>query len=288
MKYFNNPKAHMISAVALTLLVALPSMATAGEKALLRVNGKPLTENDVRFAESEIGPQLASVPEAERRRVLIEYLIENTLLADAGAKAGLAQGGTFGERLAYYRRRAIRDAYFDKSVTATVKEADAKALYDRQIGSVPVKEEIRASHILVKTEADANDVVERLNRGGDFAEIAKEKSIGPSKTQGGDLGYFSRGQMVAKFEKVAFGLKKGEVSEPVKTQFGWHVIKLADRRKKEPPKYEALKDRIMASLIQRKAQEVMQGLRKSAKVEFVDKGLEKELKEVARGSFNLE
>ncbi len=275
--------------LALTLL--LPGTATAQaakDKPLLRINDRVISEEDIRLAESEIGPQLSSIPASERRRVVIEYLIEIALMAEAGKKAGLTEGPDYEKRLKYYRERAARDAYFDKNVMAAVTEASAKALYDSQIGAVAGQEEVRARHILVKTEADAQDIIERLNRGADFAELAKEKSIGPSKARGGDLGYFTRGQMVKPFEEAAFALKKGEISEPVKTQFGWHVIKLEDRRERKPPSFESLKDRIMASLIQRKAQEVLEKLRSNAKVEFLDKDLESELKEAARGSFNLE
>lgn len=278
--------------IAVATFLAVAAMFSpplrAEEETLVTVNGRAITQADVRLAETEIGPQLASVPVAERRRVVIEYLIDNTLMAEAGAKANMSSGDGFEQRLAYYKQRALRDAYFDKNVMDAVTDVAAKTIYDQQVGSVTPKEEIHARHILVKTEEDAADVVERLNRGAEFAELASELSIGPSKTQGGDLGYFTKGQMVKAFETAAFDLKKGDVSEPVKTQFGWHVIKLEDRRMQQVPTFESLKDRIRASLIGRKAQEVIKSLRKEAKLEFVNKELEKDLKSAARGSFGLE
>lgn len=274
--------------LVVTGAMSIASNCFAGEDTLVTVNGRPITEADVRLAETEIGPQLASIPMTERRRVVMDYLIENTLMAEAGAKQQLDTSEGFEDRISYYKNRALRDAFFDKHVMAGVTEANAKSIYDEQIGSKKPQEEVRARHILVKTEADARDVVERLNRGAEFAELASELSIGPSKSQGGDLGYFTKGQMVKPFEETAFALNTGDISDPLKTQFGWHVIKLEDKRMQQLPSFGELKDRIRASLIQRKAQEVMGGLRKDAKIEFTDKNLEEDMKKAARGSFGLE
>ncbi|MGI9407059.1 MAG: peptidylprolyl isomerase [Hyphomicrobiaceae bacterium] len=273
-------------AIALGVSIASSAVTHAEDNVIVRVNDIAITEKDMKLAATEIGPQLSSVPEEQRQQVLIEYLIENTLFAMAGKAAKVSTGDGFDDRLSYYRQRAMRDAYFEKAVMSTVTEADAKATYDQQIGSQTPKEEVRARHILVKTEADARDVVERIGRGGDFAELAKELSQGPSKSRGGDLGFFSKGQMVKPFEEAVFKLEKGGVSAPVKTQFGWHVIKLEEKRTQELPKFGPLKDRIMASLIQQKAQQVLGKLRENAKIEFTDKELEQKLKEARRGSFS--
>ena len=262
-------------------------IARAQDKVVVRVNDKAITESEIRLAEAEIGTDLSSIPEADRRRVLVEYLIENQLLADAAEKSNLASGAAFDERMKYYRRRALRDAYFDKMVRSKVTEADARKLYDRQIGSIKPTEEIRARHILVDKESEARDIIEQLARGADFAKLAKEKSKGPSKIKGGDLGYFSKGQMVKAFEEAAFKLKKGQVSEdPVKTQFGWHVIKVEDRRTRPLPSFESVKDRIMVSLVRRKAAEILGGLRGKAKIEYVDPALKKAAEDAGRGSFS--
>ena len=170
-------------------------------------------------------------------------------------------------------------------------EADARKLYDAQIAAAKPQEEVRARHILVETEAKAKEIFEKIVHGEDFVRMAKEHSKDPgSKEDGGDLGYFARGQMVPVFEDTAFKLKKGDLSQPVQSQFGWHIIKLEDRRQRGAPPFETIKERIIASLIHRRAQEVGATLREKAKLEFIDPVLraeiekENQIKPVAPGS----
>jgi peptidyl-prolyl cis-trans isomerase C len=249
--------------------------ALAEDKVLVKVDGADITESQIKLAESEIGPELAGMPEEQRRRILVEYLLDNQLMAAAGTKDNLGQGAEFEARLAYYKSRALRDAFFEKNVTAMATEAEAKKIYDEQIGKVTPQDEVRARHILVATKEEAHEVIELIGGGDDFGEVAKAKSKDQgSGAQGGDLGYFARGQMVKPFEDAAFALKPGDVSEPVETQFGWHVIKIEEVRQKPLPTFESVKDRILASLLQRKAQEVVLGLRGQAKIEVVDKTFE--------------
>ena len=188
------------------VLAGTPIGEAVAEEVLVRANGVEITTRHVELAETEVGPQLAGVPARERRRIIVEYLIDNAVLSSEAQKADLVSGPKFDERVAYYRRRAMRDAYFEKFVMDQVSEADAKALYDQQFGKTEPKEEVRARHILLKTQADAADAIERINRGEDFATLAGEISTGPSKAQGGDLGYFSKGQMVKPFEEAVFKL----------------------------------------------------------------------------------
>ncbi|MEZ5850633.1 MAG: peptidylprolyl isomerase [Hyphomicrobiaceae bacterium] len=254
---------------ATALLLASP--AAAEDKVLAKVNGKSITEADVRLAESEIGNDLGSLSEDQRKRVLVEYLIENQLLAEAGEVAKLGSGPSFDERLRYWQRRALRDAYFEQSIKATVSEADARKFYDAQAAASKPQEEVRARHILVESEVKAKEVFELIAHGAEFEKMAKEHSKDPgSRENGGDLGYFRRGQMVPVFEEAAFRLKAGEVSQPFKSQFGWHIMKVEDKRQKGLPPFDAVKARIMAALVHRKAQEVAQSLRDKAQLEFVD------------------
>lgn len=259
-------------------LVALAGPVAAQDKVIAKVNGRAITEVDLRFAEAEIGNDLGSIPAEQRRRVLIEYLIETHLFAEAAEadKLGSAQG--FDERKKYWERRALRDAYFDKSVRDAVSEADARKLYDAQVAAAKPQEEVHARHILVESEVKAKEIFEKIAHGEDFARMAKEHSKDPgSKDEGGDLGYFSRGQMVPVFEEVAFKLKKGDMSQPVQSQFGWHIIKVEDRRQRGAPPFDAIKERIMASLIHRRAQELGQALRDKAKFEYIDPALRAEI-----------
>ena len=262
------------------LLLTAPVIAQekpADDKVLARVNGRPITEADLRMAESEIGNDLGSIPADQRRRVLVEYLIENQLFAQAAETEKLGSGAAFDERMKYWQRRALRDAYFDRTVKGAVTEAEARKLYDAQVAAAKPQEEARARHILVDNEALAKAIFEKIAHGEDFAAMAKEHSKDPgSKEEGGDLGYFSRGQMVPQFEETAFKLKPGEMSQPIQSQFGWHIIKLEDKRQRGAPTFESIKERIMGSLVHRKAQDMVQSLRGKAKLEFVDPALKAE------------
>lgn len=261
----------LAAAVVCGVVGPAPVPAAAQDKAVATVNGRQITEAELKYAESEIGSDLGSLPEATKRRVLVEYLIENHLFADAADGQKLGQGAGFDQRMAYWRRRALRDTFFDTSVRASVSEADARRLYDAQVGQAKGEEEIRASHILVESQDRAKEVFERIAHGADFGQMARQYSKDPgTKDMGGSLGYFGRGQMVPQFETAAFKLKKGEVSEPVQSQFGWHLIRLDDRRQKSAPPFDEVKARIIASMMHQKAQEIAADLRGKARVEYLD------------------
>ena len=265
----------------------LTGAAFAGPKVLATVNGVEITERDVEIARAEIGEQIANMPAEESRKNLLLYVIENQLLAEAAKKESVDEGDAAKEVMAYYRRRALHDLYYDRKIRDAVSEDTVKKTYDERIKQIESKPEVSARHILVKTEEDALDIIERLNRGSDFAELAKEKSTGPSGSQGGDLGYFSKGQMVPEFDKVVFTLKKGEVSEPVKTQFGWHVIKVEDKRVSKPPAFDTVKGQLIAGMVSQKAVEVITALRKDAKIDILDPDIKKALETgKTRGSFS--
>lgn len=263
-----------------------PAAATAAaSKVVAVVNGRALTEQDLTFAEAEVGQDLGSLPPETRRRVLVEYLIENVLFAEAAEKDKIAQSTGFEQRLDYWRRRALRDAYFEKSVKSAISDAEARSIYDRQVGSAQQSEEVRARHILVDTEQLAKDIHQSLLKGIDFAELSRKHSKDPgSKENGGDLGYFQRGQMVPQFEETAFKLAVGAVSAPVQSQFGWHIIKVDDRRTKPLPSFEEVKDRLVGSLVHRKAQEIAQKLRQAAKIDFIDLSIKRQVEAEAAGA----
>lgn len=260
--------------VAVTLFLVSNSVAARAEdKVIATVGGKEIKQSHLDLAEKDLGPELSSVPPEQKNVILLEFLIEHQLLANAAEEKKLDSGDDFEERLAYYKRRAMRDIFFEKSIAGEVSEAAAKKIFDDQIKGVKPETEIKARHILVKEEATAKEIIKEIAGGADFVELAKKKSQGPSAPNGGDLGYFSKGRMVKAFETAAFSLKKGEVSAPVKTKFGWHVIKVEDIREQPLPDYADVKDRIMSSLIQRKAQEVVMKLHQEGKIEVLDKAL---------------
>jgi peptidyl-prolyl cis-trans isomerase C len=259
---------------------ALPFAAAAEDKVIATIDGKPITEGDLAVAESEIGSDMGTMPAAQKRVSLLEFLIDNQLFAEAAESEKLDQGAAFQTRIAYLKRRALRELYFDKVIKSSVTEAEARKIYDEQVKLLKPEEEISARHILVDTEAEAKALKEKIDKGADFAQLAKETSKDPgSKEDGGSLGYFGHGQMVPQFEEVAFKLQKGQVSDPVKTQFGWHIIKLDDRRTKQPPAFDIVKDRIMQSLLLRKAQQTAVGLRSKSKIEIIDPDIKKTVDE---------
>jgi len=165
-------------------------------------------------------------------------------------------------------------------VRGGVSEDEAKKLYNEKIGSVKPEPEIHARHILVDTEDEAKDIKQRLEKGEDFATLAKEKSK-DKNADGGDLGFFGKGQMLKPFEDAAFALEVGKISDPVKTQFGWHIIKVEEKRDRPAPKFEDVKDPIMAQLMQQKAQEAMRSLHDGAKIEVLDENIKRSIQDAA-------
>ncbi|MEO1710243.1 MAG: peptidylprolyl isomerase [Pseudomonadota bacterium] len=259
-----------IAAAGVVSLMTPPAVADEA-KVIAKVDGQVITEQDLVLAEQEIGGQLRQMPPAQRRRVLVEFLIENQLVAKAAGTSDLQSSSDFKARMDYWKRRSLRDSYFEANIEASVDDATVKAFYDKEVASRSTGEEIRASHILVKSEDKAKELFEAIAHDGDFAELAKKHSIDPgSGANGGDLGFFGKGRMVPAFEKAAFALKDGEVSEPVKSRFGWHIIKLTERRQTKAPPLAQLKDRIRMVLIRRRATKIVDDFRKKAKIEYVD------------------
>jgi peptidyl-prolyl cis-trans isomerase C len=254
-------------------LLAAPAWS-APETVIAKVNGQDITEGELKFAESEFGSELAGVPAENRRRVLLDYLIETRLVADAAEKAKLGDTKDFEARMKYHRMRALRDAYIETQIQDAVKDKEARAVYDEKVKNLAPQEEVRAKHILVKTEDEAKKVAEELRAGKDFNEVAKKYSQG-REGESGDLGYFARGQMVKPFEDAAFALEKGKISDPVQTEYGWHVLKIEDKRNRQPPSFDEVKDQITSSLINAKLQTTIQELRQNGKIDVIDPEIKK-------------
>jgi len=248
--------------------LALSTVAAfAEDKVVARVDGMAITQSTLKFANDELKSQLDKIPQDRRRSLVVKYLVDRALLIAAAKKAETDKTNGFDKRVAYYKDRAYRDVYFENATK--VSEDEARAFYDKQIKLRKPTTEMRARHILVKTEDEAKALVKEIEGGGDFAELAKKKSTGPSGANGGDLGYFGEGQMVPAFAAAAAALKKGEVSQPVKTRFGWHVIKLEDKRQKKAPAFALVSAEIIKLLKRSKAGELIVSLREKAKIEIV-------------------
>lgn len=268
---------HRTATLLAPLVLALAAGLTAAhaqDKPLATVNGQAITEADVKSAESAMGPEMARLPEAQRRQRIMQILVETEVLATAAEGDKLGEGADFERRMKTYRRRALRDIYFEKKIRDGVSDADIKAFYDRQAQLAKESPQVRASHILVDKEEDAKALRARIVKGEDFAKLAKESSKDPgSGAKGGDLGFMQRGQTVPAFDEMLFKLKPGEMSEPVKTEFGYHIIRV-DEIRTLPPLAE-LKERITMHLVQEKAQVAIQELRAKAKIEYIDPELKK-------------
>lgn len=256
-----------VAATAQTAATPPPSKPKAGTAIVITVNGQPITESDIRLADAEIGAQLGKYPPKVRRKVLLEFLIENQLFASATDQAKIVETPAFKERMQYWRRRILRKAYFENIIQKSITEADAKAFYNEKVANVKGGTEVKASHILVASEDKAKELYEKIAHGADFSEMAKKHSTDPgSKNNGGSLGYFGKGRMLPVFETAAFQLNVGEVSLPVKSRYGWHIIKVEDKRDRKPPPFAALKDRIIAALVQKKGSELGKALRQKADI----------------------
>jgi peptidyl-prolyl cis-trans isomerase C len=214
---------------------------------------------------------LGSLAAGAQDTVVAKVNGKNQLFADAAESQKLATGAALAERLQYWRRRSLRDLYFDKTLKDAVSEADARSFYDTQVGGAKPEEEVRARHILLESKEKAREVFEKIAHGDDFVELAKRYSRDPdTKNQGGDLGFFARGQMPPPFEEAVFKLANGEVAQPFQTQFGWHVARLDERREQPPPAFEEVKDRIRTTIIHQKAKQIVTDLRGKAQIEYVD------------------
>ena len=177
----------------------------------------------------------------------------------------------FARKLAYNRDKALLDEYLDQEAKKAVTPEAARKLYDETVKSVPAEQEVRARHILVESEDDAKKAAARVKGGEDFAKVAGELSKDPgSKTDGGDLGFFTKDRMVEPFAEAAFKLEPGQISDPVKSQFGWHVIKVEEKRTKPVPSFEETKDQVETYLARKAQQDLIMGLRKNAKIERLD------------------
>ena len=278
----SRPLSGVFTAAALTL-AALPVLALGGTPAaaqpidekvvIVTVNGEPITTGDVAYASEFLGPRLAQIPEQFRGRVIMDILIDRKLFAALGRQGDVQSREAYKNRLAFLTEEALRDIFIEKVMDAEISDAEVRARYDAEIAKLPKTEEMRARHVLLKTEDEAKAVAAEARGGADFAELAKAKSTGPSGPGGGDLGYFTADKMVPEFSAAAAALEVGAVSDPVKTQFGWHVIKLEDKRMQAPPSFDEVKTSVQRLVLAEKVKARSAELRDAAEIKYT-KGFE--------------
>jgi peptidyl-prolyl cis-trans isomerase C len=248
--------------------------ASASDPVIARVNGVDITPGDLALAEEDVGADMQAVSPEAKREHLISYLADIIMVTQAADKKNLADNPDFKRRLAFLRKKLLMGYELQQEAKTAVTDEALHQTYDEAVRSMAGQEEVRARHILVEGEDEAKAILEQLKSGADFATLAKEKSKDPGAAEGGDLGYFTKDQMVPEFADVAFKMYPGQLSNPVKTQFGWHVIKVEDRRTKQPPEFDKVKDQIEAYLARKSQTDFITKLRQSAKVERLDKPAE--------------
>lgn len=263
--------------VVLVLMVPTPVLAQTGaavepvqDAVLARVNGDTIKRTEVLAAIEELPAQYRQLPMDVLFDRMISQLIDRKLVAQAAHKGGLGGDPEVERRMASLRERLMQEIYLTRAIEERVTDEKVRARYDSEVKDLPAREEVRARHILVDQESEAKAVLDELAKGGDFVAIARRLTPGPAgaASDGGDLGYFTKDRMVAEFAEAAFALKKGEVSKaPVKTQFGWHIIKVEDRRSAPPPSFDDRKDELQRILADEGLRAVLEDLRKGAKIE---------------------
>lgn len=275
-------KRHLAAAalLATTVSFAVPSFAqdsgsSANDAVVATVDGAPITQSELQTTLDQFKGQFGQMPEEQLRAVALSSLIDMKVITDAAEKEGLDKTEAFKTRMDQLRQEELYNAFFDQKINAEITPEMLKARYDEEIANAPKQEEVHARHILVDTEDEAKKIIAELDNGADFAELAKERSTGPSADNGGDLGYFSKGQMVPEFEEVAFSLNPGEYTEtPVQTQFGYHVIEVEDTREKTPIPFEQIEPQLRQLVASEKYNEVVSQLKAGDKIVIEDKDLQ--------------
>lgn len=248
-------------------------------KVLATINGDKITSKDVDQISADLDPQFARLPDEQRRLAALAAIIDIKALAAKAEAEKLDATPEFKARMQFLKDRALHNDFFKQQVVDKITDADVRARYDKEMAAMPPQNEVRARHILVKTKEEAEAIIKQLDGGASFEDVAKAKSTDGSAAQGGDLGYFSAGQMVPEFEKAAMALDVGKYTkEPVQTQFGFHVIKLEDKRVQQPPAFDQVKDQVKSILIRERYVELVKKERADLKIQYADPETEKAMK----------
>jgi peptidyl-prolyl cis-trans isomerase C len=263
-------------ALLLALVAAAPAFAQTppaatppADPVVATVNGQTIKLSDVVAAQADLPQQYRGLPLERLYPALLERMIDAKLQLAEARKARVEDTEAYKKRLASLEERLLQEQYLVQEIEKRVTPKALKEAYDKKLRDIPPEEEVKARHILVADEAAAKAVIEDLKKGGDFEKIAREKSTDKaSGAQGGDLGWFKKGDMVKEFAEAAFMLKKGETTQtPIKSQFGYHIIRLDDRRAAAPPSMEEMEEELRAELSREAYGQMMEGLRKNAKIE---------------------
>src|SRR5271169_6225552 len=265
--------ARAFGALALAALLVGPTTALRAQDAdpvVARANGVDIRQSDLALAEEEVGPNMPQMGPDQKRDYLITYLADVIVLAQAAEQQKLADRDDVKHRLQFERSKVLMETLLQDAGTTAMTDDAMHKVYDDAVKQMANEQEVHARHILVATEDEAKAIEDQLKKGADFATLAKEKSKDPGAAEGGDLGYFTKDQMVPEFAEVAFKMYPGQLSNPVKTQFGWHIIKVEDRRQRPVPEFDKIKEQIDAYLVRKAQSDYVGELRSAANIERLD------------------
>lgn len=273
-----------LATAALAVAISFTAPAFAQEDAVVaKVGDMEIRQSELDLAIENLDPQLQQLPDEQKRVAALSGAIDVKLLAQGAVDEGINETADFKKRMDYIQDRELHNSYFRKHVVEGVTPDEVKARYDKEVAELPKQEEVNARHILVKTEDEAKAVIAELDGGKDFAELAKEKSEDSNKSDGGDLGWFTKGRMVPEFEEAAFALEKGAYTKtPVQSQFGFHVIKLEDRRDVKPPALEQVEPQVRQLVMRDKYLALIEKAKAEQTVEIMDEALRKGYEDVSK------
>ena len=261
-------------ALLLGVAIAQPGLAQqapatpAGDPVVAKVDGEEIRFSDLANAAQELPEELRGAPPQMLYPLLLDQMIAGRAVAAAARRAGLDKDEAVRARVRRAEEQELQQAFLSRELAGRVTEERIRAAYDAEIRARPAEEEIRARHILVPTETEAREALAEIRAGADFDAVAQRRSSGPGAREGGDLGFFRRGDMVPEFAEAAFALRPGQISAaPVRSPFGWHIIRVDERRSSAPPPYEEAREALRQRLFEAEINTVVERARSAAKIE---------------------
>lgn len=278
----NFMKSAVISCCLLTLAGCGSKESAKSGQEIARVNGTVITDAEMSREVANLPPYLKNIAESDQgKRELLDTMVVREIILQQAEKSGLAKSKEVQEKVDELRKKVIVEAFLKKKIEerAVVSDADLQQFYEKNKDKLKTGEQIRASHILVKTEKESQDILAQLKGGGNFEDLAKKHSIDGAASRGGDLGWFAKGTMVPEFEKAALSLQEGTTSGVVKTQFGYHIIKLTGKRPAGVAQLTEVKEQLKGAILAEKQGEIFkqlkEDLKKNAKVQIKEDALKK-------------
>ena len=252
---------------AAAFLAASLIVSAADARTVARVDGVEITDEDLKVAADDIGGEIPPQLEgAAREAYILDYVIDMRLVARKAEADKMADSAEFVRKLAYMRNKALMESMLTKLAREAITDDAVRSVYAEAAKGQGGEQEVKARHILVENEAAARAALKRVRGGEDFAKVADQVSKDPG-SRGGDLGWFTKDRMVPEFAEAAFKLQPNQLSEPVKSQFGWHIIKVEERREKPFPKLEEVREQVERFVVQKAQGEAVMKLREAAKIE---------------------